>query len=85
MDSSSEPTQPDEKEEEDFFTATLNADVSNSEENEDHFKVQPLQVISVVFWLNFGKEALMLMAVFITNHQICMICTYSSLFYAMRQ
>ncbi|XP_021918430.1 ADP-ribosylation factor GTPase-activating protein 2 isoform X2 [Zootermopsis nevadensis] len=44
LDSSSEPTQPDEKEEEeDFFTATLNADVSNSEENEDHFKVQPLQ------------------------------------------
>jgi hypothetical protein len=45
LDSSSEPTQPDEKKEEDFFTATLNAETSNySEENEDHFKVQAPQV-----------------------------------------
>jgi hypothetical protein len=55
LDSSSEPTQPDEKKEEDFFTATLNADTSNySEENEDHFKVQPPQVtlysVLIEFW-----------------------------------
>jgi hypothetical protein len=45
LDSSSEPSQLNEKKEEDFFTETLNADASNcSEENGDHFKVQPPQV-----------------------------------------
>jgi hypothetical protein len=45
LDSASEPSQLEEKKDDDFFTATLNADNSNcSEENEEHFKVQAPQV-----------------------------------------
>jgi hypothetical protein len=45
LDSASEPTQREEKKEEDFFTATLNADISNhSEEDEDPFKEQAPEV-----------------------------------------
>jgi hypothetical protein len=54
LDSPSEPTQLEEKKEEDFFAATLNSESCNcAEENEDHISVQSREVCFFLILVNW--------------------------------
>jgi hypothetical protein len=44
LDSASEQTQPEEKNEEDFFTSSLTAENSNNSDESDNFKAQTPEV-----------------------------------------